>query len=96
MPELKLQCYKKNNVKYPTEIISNTHVYYMFYSSGTVNVNTACSNNPHKIENEVDKNRLIASFGQIRDRLVILFCDKHERLVLEKFRMIKYLKRIEV
>lgn len=64
--ELKLPCYKKNNGKYRTEIIGETHADYVFYSSGTVNVNTACSKNPHKIENKVDKSRIIAFFGQIR------------------------------
>jgi hypothetical protein len=36
---------------------------------------------PHKLETEEDRSRLIAFFGQIRDRLILLLCDKHERLV---------------
>jgi hypothetical protein len=79
--ELKIPYYKRNNGKYHTEIIGNTHVDYVFYSGGTVNVNTACSKNPHKIETEEDRSRLIAFFGQIRDRLIILLADKHERIV---------------
>ncbi|MGB8036250.1 MAG: hypothetical protein WCF03_20740, partial [Nitrososphaeraceae archaeon] len=31
-------------------IIGSTHVDYVFYSSGTVNINTTCSKNPYKLE----------------------------------------------
>ena len=79
--ELKLPHYTRNRGKHHAEIIGNTHVDYVLYSSGTVNVITTCSKNPHKLETEEDRSRLIAFFGQIRDRLVILLCDKHERLV---------------
>src|SRR5205085_3504922 len=68
--ELKLPHYTINRGKHHAEIIGNTHVDYVFYSSGTVNVNTACSRNPYKLETEEDRSRLIAFFGQIRDRLV--------------------------
>src|SRR5205823_8526501 len=67
--------------KYHPEVIGNTHVNYVLYSNGTVNIITTCSKNPHKIETEEDKSRLIAFLGQIRDRLIVLLCDKHERLV---------------
>ena len=70
--ELKLPDYKRNRGKHHTEIIGNTHVDYIFYSNGTVNVITTCSKNPYKIQTEEDKSRLIAFFGQIRDRLIIL------------------------
>ena len=73
--------YKKNKGKYHTEIIGSTHVDYVFYSSGTVNINTTCSKNPYKLETEEDRSRIISFFGQIRDRLIILLADKHERLV---------------
>ena len=53
----------------------------MLYSSGPVNIITTCSKNPHKLETEEDRSRLLAFFGQIRDRLIILLADKHERLV---------------
>jgi hypothetical protein len=79
--ELHLPYYKKNKGKYHTEIIGSTHVDYVFYSSGTVNINTTCSKNPYKLETEEDRSRIISFFGQIRDRLIILLCDKHERLV---------------
>jgi hypothetical protein len=79
--ELNLPYYKKNKGKYHTEIIGSTHVDYVFYSSGTININTTCSKNPYKLETEEDRSRIISFFGQIRDRLIILLCDKHERLV---------------
>jgi hypothetical protein len=79
--ELKLPDYKRNKGKYHTEIIGNTHVDYIFYSNGTVGIITTCSKSPHKLETEEDKSRLIAFLGQIRDRLVILLRDMHERLV---------------
>ena len=41
--EINLPYYKKNKGKYHTEIIGSTHVDYVFYSSGTVNINTTCS-----------------------------------------------------
>ncbi len=30
---------------------------------------------------ENDKSRIMVSFGQIRDRLAVILCDKHERIV---------------
>jgi hypothetical protein len=42
---------------------------------------TENSNNPLKIENETDRSRLMAFFGQLRDRLVILLKDEHKRVV---------------
>lgn len=79
--ELKLPHYIRNRGKHHAEIIGNTQVDYILYSSGTVNVITTCSKNPHKLETEEDRSRLIAFFGQIRDRLIIVLADKHERLV---------------
>jgi hypothetical protein len=79
--ELDLPHFKRNYGKYHTEIIGNTYVDYILYSNGTVNANTTCSNNSHKLETEEDRSRLIAFLGQIRDRLIVLLCDKHERLV---------------
>jgi hypothetical protein len=79
--ELDLPHYRRNYGKCHTEIIGNTHIDYVFYSSGTVNVITTCSKSPYKLETEEDRSRLIAFFGQIRDRLIILLADRHERLV---------------
>jgi hypothetical protein len=79
--ELKLPYYKRNHGKYHSEVIGHTHVDYVFYGNGTVNIITTCSETPHKLETEQDRSRLIAFFGQLRDRLVILLHDIHERLV---------------
>ena len=79
--ELNLPMHNTNHGKYDTEIIGNTRVNYIFYSSGIVNVDTSCSNNPYKLETEQDRCRIIAFFGQIRDRLLQLLHDMHERLV---------------
>jgi hypothetical protein len=68
--ELNLPYYKNNYGKYHTEVIGNTHVDYVFYASGIVNVDTKCSTNPYRLQTEED-----------RDRLIVLLCDKHERLV---------------
>jgi hypothetical protein len=56
-------------------------VRYCFYANGTVMVFTESSNAPLKLEDEVDLSRLIAFFGQVRDRLVVFLADKHERIV---------------
>jgi hypothetical protein len=42
---------------------------------------TESSNSPFKLEDEVDRSRLLAFFGQVRDRLITLIADKHERIV---------------
>jgi hypothetical protein len=59
----------------------STVVSYCFYANGTVVVSTSCSNNPFKLENEEDRSRLMAFFGQVRDRLVVFLHDMHERIV---------------
>jgi hypothetical protein len=63
--ELNLPHYRRNYGKHHTEIIANTHVDYIFYSNGTVNVSTSCSRNPYKLETEEDRSRLLVFFGQI-------------------------------
>jgi hypothetical protein len=78
---LDLPIHNTNHGKYHTEVIGNTHVTYTLYSSGTVNIDTVCSKNPYKLETEQDRARIHAFLGQIRDRLITLLNDKHERLV---------------
>ena len=70
-----------NRGKEHNDVIGNTHVKFFFYSNGTVMIFTESSNKPFKLENEIDRSRLIAFFGQIRDRLVTFLMDKHERIV---------------
>src|SRR5918994_4589565 len=79
--ELKLPYYKRNNGKHYQEIIGNTLVDYIIYKSGTVNIQTRCSNNAYKLETEEDRFRIIEFFGQLRAGLINLVYDKHERMV---------------
>jgi hypothetical protein len=70
-----------NKGKEHVEIIGKVRVSYRFYANGTVMVFTESSNNPFKLEDETDLSRLIAFFGQVRDRLVTFLADTHERIV---------------
>ena len=71
---------RKGN-KWHEEIIGNAMVKYIFYLNGTIMVSVASSNNPFRLENDSDLSDLMAFFGQIRDRLVLLLKDHHERIV---------------
>jgi hypothetical protein len=44
-------------------------------------VSVACSNNPFKLEDEADESILYSFLGQVRDRLLYLVTDPHERIV---------------
>jgi hypothetical protein len=79
--QIKLPYYRKNNGKHYQEIVGTTLVGYIIYKSGTVNIQTTCSNNPYKLETEEDRFRIIEFFGQIRSGLIDLLHDKHERIV---------------
>jgi hypothetical protein len=79
--ELELPSYKRNKGEYHTEIIGKARVDYVLYASGTVDIQSSCSNNPYKLETEEDRFRIIEFFGQIRAGLINLLNDKHERIV---------------
>jgi len=79
--ELKLKPILQNNGKQYFEIIGASRVNYTFYPSGTVNVEIECSDHPLKLENELDRTRIFDFLGQVRDRLIGLLMDKHERIV---------------
>jgi hypothetical protein len=70
-----------NQSKRHEEIIGQTHVCYLFYPSGRVIVSIQCSNNPLKLETEIDRSRILTFFGQVRDRLILYIADRHERFV---------------
>ena len=70
-----------NKGKQLFEIIGNARVTYTFYPSGTVNIEVKCSNNPFKLETELDRSHILVFFGQLRDRLIIFLNDPHERNV---------------
>ena len=73
--------YKQNKGKHYEEVIGNSLVTYTFYKRGTVDIQVLCSNNPHKLETEEDRSRILAFFGQLRSGLIGVLCDKHERIV---------------
>jgi hypothetical protein len=79
--ELNVPMSRRNKGKEHIEIIGTARVCYCFYSNGTVMVSVENSDNPLKLEDEVDQSRLFVFFGQVRDRLVAFLMDKHERLV---------------
>jgi hypothetical protein len=79
--QIKLPYYKRNCGKHHQEIIGSTLADYIIYKSGTVDIQTTCSNNPYKLETEEDRFRIIEFFGQIRAGLIDLLNDKHERIV---------------
>jgi hypothetical protein len=79
--ELALHKNSSNGGKEHIEIIGKSRVSYRLYPNGTVMVSCENSNSPSKLEDELDRGRLLAFFGQIRDRLITLLADKHERII---------------
>jgi hypothetical protein len=79
--ELDIATDRRNRGKEQVEVIGTARACYRFYSNGTVMVSVENSNNPLKLEDEVDLSRLFVFFGQVKDRLVAFLMDKHERLV---------------
>jgi len=79
--DLDLSIGKVNNGKERVEVIGRVRVSYCFYANGTVMVFTESSNNPIKLEDDIDRSRLMVFFGQVRDRLVIFLADTHERII---------------
>jgi hypothetical protein len=79
--ELDTATSRRNRGKEQVEVIGTARVCYRFYSNGTVMVSVENSDNPLKLEDEVDLSRLFLFFGQVKDRLVAFLMDKHERLV---------------
>jgi len=70
-----------NKGKQLVEVIGKVRVLYYFYANGRVMVFVESSNNPFRLEDEIDLSRLTAFFGQVRDRLIMFLADKHERIV---------------
>ena len=61
--DLNLPYYDKNNGKRHSENIGTSHVDYVLYPNGTVDIHVRCSNNPFKLETEIDRSMIIAFFG---------------------------------
>jgi hypothetical protein len=72
---------KYNKAKQHEEKIGKAVVKYLVYPNGKVMVFVACSNNPFKLEDEGDESILYSFLGQVRDRLLYLVTDPHERIV---------------
>ena len=83
------QCYadlpasydRRNKSKEYIENTGSGRITYLFYPNGTVMISIECSNNPLKLETEYDRSHILTFFGQIRDRLIMILSDPHERLV---------------
>jgi hypothetical protein len=72
---------KYNKAKQHEEKIGKAVVKYLVYPNGKTMVFVACSNNPFKLEDESDESILYSFLGQVRDRLLYLVTDPHERMV---------------
>ena len=70
-----------NKAKQHEEKIGTSIVKYLVYPNGKIMVFVACSNNPFKLEDEGDESILYSFLGQVRDRLLNLVTDPHERMV---------------
>jgi len=74
-------CLKYNKAKQHEEKIGKAVVKYLVYPNGKVMVFVACSNNPFELEDEGYESILYSFLGQVRDRLLYLMTDPHERIV---------------
>ena len=79
--EILIQSHRENKSKEFEEIIGEYRINYLIYPNGTVVVSTKNSNNPLRLNSELDMSRIFAFFGQVRDRLIYILSDIHERLV---------------
>jgi hypothetical protein len=79
--ELSLPTISCNKGKKTTEIVGTSKVDYTFYPNGTVNVEVRCSNHPFRLYTEEDRSHLLIFFGQLRERLISIVMDSHERIV---------------
>lgn len=83
--ELSLSTISGNKGKKSTEVIGTSKVDYTFYPNGTVNVEVRCSNHPFRLQTEEDRSHLLMFFGQLRQVLVSILMDRHERIVPNVF-----------
>jgi hypothetical protein len=79
--DIQKNCLKYNKAKQHQERIGKAVVKYLLYPNGKVMVFIACSNNPFKLEDEGYESILYSFLGQVRDRLLYLVTDPHERIV---------------
>jgi hypothetical protein len=81
--DIQKHCSKYNKAKQHEEKIGTSIVKYLVYPNGKTMVFVACSNNPFKLEDETDVSILYSFAGQVRDRLLYLMTDPHERNLLQ-------------
>ncbi|MFY9794138.1 MAG: hypothetical protein WB988_03645 [Candidatus Nitrosopolaris sp.] len=79
--ELDLPITSGNKGKKSTQVIGTSRIDYTFYPNGTVNVEVSCSNHPFRLHTEEDRSYLLVFFGQLRERLISILMDSHERTV---------------
>jgi hypothetical protein len=72
---------KYNKAKQHEEKIGTALVKYLVYPNGKTIIFVACSNNPFKLEDVADESIFYSFLGQVRDRLLYLVTDPHERIV---------------
>jgi hypothetical protein len=81
--ELELPMHSKNKGKNTEDIVGNTLVSFIFSPNGTVQIITRCDNYPFKIETELDRSSLLIYLGQIKECLVQILLDNHQRAVID-------------
>ena len=79
--DIQKNCLEYNKAKEHEEKIGKAVVKYLVYPNGKTMVFVACSNNPFKLEDEADESILYSFLGPVRDRLLYLVTDPHERIV---------------
>jgi hypothetical protein len=79
--DIQKTCSKYNKSKQHEEKIGTAVVKYLVYPNGKIMVFVGCSNSPFKLEDEADESILYSFLGQVRDRLLYLVTDPHERIV---------------
>jgi hypothetical protein len=70
-----------NKGKKSITVLGTSKVDYTFYPNGTVNVEVRCSNHPYRLQTEEDRSRLLVFFGQLRQAIISILSDSHERIV---------------
>jgi hypothetical protein len=71
-PDLDLPCYNNNSGKRHSENIGTSHVDYVLYPNGTVDIHVRCSNNPFRLETEIDRSRILHSLDRSGTGLLFL------------------------
>ncbi|MGA7370424.1 MAG: hypothetical protein WBX01_14945 [Nitrososphaeraceae archaeon] len=70
------------------EIIGRRHIKYILSSNGTVQIAIKSNDTPFKLETELDVNIIFSFFGQVKDRLLYIFGDVKESIILPRIEWI--------